>query len=209
MTIVDLSHVIDPDISVFPGTEQPIFQRKEIEGYPEVKITMYTHTATHMDAPIHILKGKKTLDDFALDKFMGRGMVIDCKEFAGKQIPLSFMQKYESKIKNVEFILLNSGWSKKWKTEAYFNDFPTLTQDAAKWLTGFKLNGIGLDSISLDPVPDLSLPNHHIVLEKEILIIENMTNMDSLKGDEFMFQCFPLKIEKADGSPIRAAAIYN
>jgi arylformamidase len=209
MTIVDLSHVIDPDISVFPGTEKPIFERKEIEGYPEVKITMYTHTATHMDAPIHILKGKKTLDEFTLDKFMGRGMVIDCKEFAGKQIPLSFIEKYENKIKNVEFILLNSGWSKKWKTEEYFSDFPTLTQDAAKWLTKFKLNGIGLDSISLDPVPDLTLPNHKIVLEKEILIIENMCNMDSLKGDEFMFQCFPLKIEKADGSPVRAAAIYN
>lgn len=209
MTIIDLSHTIDPDISVFPGTEKPVFERKEIEGYPEVKITMYTHTATHMDAPIHIIKGARTLDELPLDKFMGKAMVIDCRHLAGKKITLEFLRPFEDKIKQVEFLLLNSGWSAKWKTDDYFNDFPTLTKEATEWLTQFHLKGIGLDSISLDPVPDLTLPNHKIVLAKEILIIENMANMDSLPDGEFIFQCFPLKIEKADGSPIRALAIIN
>ena len=209
MTIIDLSHVINPDISVFPGTEKPVFERKEIEGYPEVKITMYTHTATHMDAPIHIIKGARTLDELPIYKFIGKGIVIDCKHLAGKNITLDFLKPFENKIKTVEFILFNSGWSAKWKTEAYFKDFPTLTTEAATWLTQFKLKGIGLDSISLDPVPDLTLPNHKIVLAKEILIIENMCNMDALPEGEFIFQCLPLKIEKADGSPIRAVAIYN
>lgn len=209
MKIIDLSHIINPDISVFPGTEKPIFERKEIEGYPEVKITMYTHTATHMDAPIHIIKGARTLDELPIDRFMGKAIVIDCKHLAGKNITLDFLKPFEDKIRNVEFILFNSGWSSKWKTEAYFEGFPTLTQEAATWLTKFKLKGIGLDSISLDSVPDLSLPNHKIVLAKEILIIENMTNLDSLPKGEFIFQCLPLKIEKADGSPIRAVAMVG
>jgi len=209
LTIIDLSHIINPDISVFPGTEKPVFERKEIEGYPEVKITMYTHTATHMDAPIHIIKNARTLDELPMDRFMGKGMVINCKHLGGNQITLDFLKRFEDRIKNAEFILFNSGWSAKWKTDAYFEDFPTLTAEAAIWLTQFKLKGIGLDSISLDPVADMSLPNHKIVLAKEILIIENMTNMDSLPNDEFMFQCFPLKIEKADGSPIRAVAIVG
>lgn len=209
MTIIDLSHIINPDISVFPGTEKPIFERKEIEGYPEVKITMYTHTATHMDAPIHIIKNARTLDELPIEKFIGKAIVIDCKHLAGKHITLEFLKQYEDKIKNVEFILFNSGWSSKWKTDAYFEDFPTLTAEAATWLTKFHLNGIGLDSISLDPVADLSLPNHKIVLAKEILIIENMTNLDGLTEGEFIFQCLPLKIEKADGSPIRAVAMVN
>jgi len=207
MTLIDLSHIINPDISVFPGTEKPVFERKEIEGYPEVKITMYTHTATHMDAPIHIIKGARTLDELPIDKFMGKAIVIDCKHLAGKQITLDFLKPFEDKIKDIEFILFNSGWSAKWKTEAYFENFPTLTSEAADWLTQFNLKGIGLDSISLDPVADLTLPNHKIVLAKEILIIENMCNLDSLPDTEFMFQCFPLKIEKADGSPVRAVAM--
>lgn len=209
MKIIDLSHIISPDISVFPGTEKPIFERKEIEGYPEVKITMYTHTATHIDAPIHIIKGARTLDELPIDKFMGPGIVIDCKHLAGKNITLDFLKQFEDKIKNVEFILFNSGWSAKWKTEAYFEDFPTLTTEAATWLTIFHLKGIGLDSISLDPVPDLTLPNHKIVLAKEILIIENMCNIDALPKTEFTFQCLPLKIEQADGSPVRAVGMVG
>lgn len=209
MTIIDLSHTINPDISVFPGTEKPVFEKKDIEEYAEIKITMYTHTATHIDAPMHIIKGARTLDELPMDRFMGKAIVIDCKHFAGKLITLDFLKQFEDRIKNAEFILLNSGWSAKWKTDSYFEGFPTLTGEAAEWLTQFNLKGIGLDSISLDPVEDMNLPNHKIVLAKEILIIENMTNMDSLPDEEFMFQCFPLKIEKADGSPVRAVALVE
>ncbi|HTB07518.1 MAG TPA: cyclase family protein [Bacteroidia bacterium] len=209
MTIIDLSHIINPDITVFPGTEKPVFERIDIESYPEIKMTMFTHTATHIDAPIHVLKGTKSLDEFPVSKFIGRCLVIDCKHLYGKHITKDFLKQYETKIKGAAFVLFNSGWSLKWKTDAYFEGFPTLTADAATWLTGFNLQGIGLDSISLDPVEDMNLPNHRIVLDKEILIIENLCNLDKLPGDEFMFQCLPLKIEHADGSPVRAIAIFT
>ena len=203
---IDLSHIINPDITVFPGTEKPVFERIEIDGYPEIKMTIYNHIATHIDAPCHVLKGTKSLDDFPIDKFMGKGIVIDCKGVKGKQITIDFLKPYADKIKSAAFILFNSGWSKKWNTDAYFDNFPTLTTDAATWLTGFNLKAIGLDTISLDEVADMNLPNHRIVLSKEILIIENLTNLDSLPADGFTFQCMPLKIERADGSPVRAFA---
>jgi arylformamidase len=209
MAIIDLSHIINPDISVFPGTEKPIFQKIDIEGYRELKMTMFTHTATHIDAPYHIIKNTKSLDELPVGKFYGKAIVLNCKALEGMNITVDFLKQYEGKIKNVEFVLLNSGWSLKWKTEEYFENFPTLTKEAAQWLTQFKLNGIGLDSISLDRVEDLTLPNHHIVLSKEFIIIENLCNLDSLPDSEFIFQCFPLKIEKADGSPVRAIAITN
>src|SRR5579862_6529975 len=134
MPIVDLSHVINPNTTMFPGTEKPVFQRLEIEGYPEVKITMYTHTGTHIDAPIHILKDAKCLDDFSIDKFVGKGVVINCKGLTGKSITVDHLKKYEHKIKDAEFILLNSGWSSRWYSDEYFEDFPTLTAEAAEWL---------------------------------------------------------------------------
>jgi kynurenine formamidase len=209
MNIIDLSHIINPDISVFPGTEKPVFEKIDVEGYRELKITMFTHTATHIDAPYHILREGKSLDEFPVGKFIGRGIVINCKHLAGKHITAEFLKQYEERIKKAEFILFNSGWSLKWKTDAYFENFPTLTAHAAIWLTQFNLKGIGLDSISLDPVADLTLPNHKIVLKQEILIIENLTNLDSLPDDDFIFSCLPLKIEKADGSPVRAAGILT
>lgn len=207
MRVIDLSHTINPNVTIFPGMEKPIFQEIDIDGYAELKITMYTHTATHIDAPCHILKGTESLDDLTLDRFMGTGIVIDCKGLGPGEITKEFLKKHEDRIKDAEFILFNSGWSKKWKADDYLVGFPTLTPDAAQWLTNFKLKGIGLDSISLDVVEDMTLPNHHIVLDKGIIIVENMTNMDFIPEGSFIFQCFPLKIEKADGSPVRAVAI--
>src|SRR5579885_2056322 len=104
MKVIDLTHVINEDTTVYPGTEKPIFERKLIDGYPEVKITMYTHTSTHMDAPCHIIKGTKTLDDFTADKFIGKGIVIDCKELRGQSISVEFLKPHEQRIKNAEFL---------------------------------------------------------------------------------------------------------
>ena len=87
--------------------------------------------------------------------------------------------------------------------------------EAAKWLTKFNLKGIGFDSFSVDKiisahvVTSENLPNHHILLGKEILLIENLTNLDKLPEGAFAFQCVPLKIENADGSPIRPIAMLD
>jgi arylformamidase len=63
--------------------------------------------------------------------------------------------------------------------------------------------------VPAEKVTQENLPNHYIFLGKEILLIENLTNLDKLPDGEFIFQCLPLKVENADGSPIRAIAFYS
>jgi kynurenine formamidase len=45
------------------------------------------------------------------------------------------------------------------------------------------------------------------VLSNGLIIIENLTNLESLINKSFDFAVFPLKIKDGDGSPVRAAAI--
>jgi arylformamidase len=213
MQIIDLTHTINEDMTIFPGTRGPSIEINSIiekEGYAEKELTLFTHTGTHIDAPCHLLKDGKSLDEYPVNKFYGKGVIIDCHQFAGMEITKEFFQPHELKINAADFLILKSGWNKKWESDAYFIDFPTLNPEATEWLTGFNLKAIGIDSISLDKIDSKGLPNHHIVLSHEILIIENLTNLDELNSaHEFIFQCFPLKIEKADGSPVRALAIYS
>ena len=162
-----------------------------------------------MDAPFHQLEHGKTLDQFPPEKYYGSAFSIDCTKLSEEKITVDFLESYKDVIDSVDFILLNTGWYKKWQTNDYFKGFPTLTEEAAKWLTQFDLKGIGLDVISIDPVESVPLLNHRIVLEKEIIIIENMTNFDALGNEVFKLSCFPLKIENADGSPTRAIGITN
>ena len=212
MRFVDLAHLINEDITVFPGSKGPVIEdvgNIEHHGYAEKRLTLSSHHGTHIDAPCHLIKNGKSLDDFNIDKFYGKGFLLDCRHLEGREISLDFLKPFAEKIRAAQFLLLMSGWYKKWKSPAYNIDFPILSLEASRWLTKFRLKGIGLDSISLDKIDSMDLPNHHIVLSSEILIIENLTNLEELKKDDFSFQCFPLKIEKADGSPVRAVGIIG
>ncbi|MFA6598989.1 MAG: cyclase family protein [Ignavibacteriaceae bacterium] len=214
--IIDLTQVLNEIMPVYPGTLGPKFEKSysvEKDGFAEIKMELVSHTGTHIDAPCHIYKGAKSLDKFPVEKFLGKAMVINC--LGRSEISLSYLKTFEEKIAQVAFILFYSGWQHKWGTEAYFKDCPTLTREAAAWLTHFKLDGIGFDAFSVDSVvpadvvnPE-TLPYHFILLAKEILLIENLTNLDKLPDDIFMFHCLPLKIEEADGSPVRAIAIVD
>jgi kynurenine formamidase len=214
--LIDLTHLLNEQITVYPDTVGPEFKvlnTIEKHGFTELKMTIVTHSGTHIDAPCHILKNTKSIDQFPPDKFIGNAIVIPCQ---GKhEISLEYLQTFEDKISQIDFILFFTGWQYKWKTKDYFNDCPVPTREAAQWLTKFKLKGIGFDAFSVDKiipakkVTSENLPNHYILLEREILLIENLTNLDKLPESVFTFQCLPLFVENADGSPVRAIATVN
>jgi len=210
MKIIDLSHMISPDMPVYPGTEPPLFFTActiEAMGFLEKKITFYSHTGTHMDAPGHIIPGAKTLDQIPTDRFMGKGTVIDLVGNEGPTIDLELLKPHQGRIERCEFLLFHTGWADLWGKGEYLTDYPVLSREAAAWLAGFPLKGIGADTISADEAESAAFPIHTILLERGIVIIENLTNLGALPDSEFDFCCFPLKIEKADGSPVRAVAI--
>jgi kynurenine formamidase len=197
------------EMPVYPGTEKPQFINAaliEREGYFEKYIKMYSHTGTHVDSPAHIVAGKRTLDKFDVSYFIGSGIVLDLSGLGKAKIELDDILKYESDIKGKEYILIYSGWSKLWGKDEYYNDFPVLSEQSAKWLLSQKeLRGIGLDMISIDPVGN-DFSNHILVLGAEKIIIENLTGIEELIGKEFTFYCLPLKIEECDGISVRAVA---
>ncbi len=212
--IIDLTQLLNEQMPVYPDTAPPLFEVTNTvvnDGYREHHISILSHTGTHIDAPSHILQHGRALDEFPLNQFVGKAMVIDCR--GRTEISLEYLQPFESKIAAVDFVLFFTGWQNKWNTNGYVDNCPIPTIDAATWLTGFNLKGVGVDAFSLDKINSAldidedNLPNHHILLGKEILLIENLTNLDKLPDDVFTFQCFPLKVEKAEGSPIRAVAM--
>lgn len=210
MKIIDLSHPLNNETTIYPGSVKPFIKTTGniIEnGYSEHELTLGTHTGTHVDAPSHMILNGKSLDQLPIQKFIGKAIVIPCK--GRKEIDVAYLDTFKEKISQVNFVLFYTAWDKNWKTSDYLGDYPTLTPEATNWLTDFNLDGLGFDVISVDKVNVTDQVNHHIFLKHEILIIENLTKLDQLPSDIFTFQCIPLKIENADGSPIRAIAILN
>ncbi|HAF30663.1 MAG TPA: hydrolase [Bacteroidales bacterium] len=205
--IIDLTHTLKNNMTFYPGSGEPTFNKIrsiETDGYNQIELKINTHTGTHIDAPVHILPGTKSLDEFNLEKFIGPACVIDCSKV--NEIGVDLLKKYESRIKNVDFILFYAGMQENWNSDQYFNEYPTLTETAVRWLANFDLKALGFDYISVDKMDDYSLINHRILLENEILIIENITNLDQLISKNFELNCIPLKIENSDGAPVRVFA---
>ncbi len=99
MNVIELTHTIQGDMPVYPGTEQPVLTTActiRDAGYRETILHMYSHTGTHMDAPAHMIELGRTLDAFPAETFVGPGFVLDCRGLA--EIPLSLLRAHESEI---------------------------------------------------------------------------------------------------------------
>lgn len=211
MKVVDLTHTVAPDMPVYPGTQPPSFEPAntyERDGFKETKVSMFTHTGTHMDPPAHLYPGRTTLDQFPAEQFLGRALVIDCLGLPdGAAITMERPRKYGDLTGEADFLLFHLGWDKYWGTDAYFGDYPCLDDEVLGHILRGSYKGIGFDVIGLDPIADVNLTRHKkLFAEKDIVNIENLKNLDKCPAGLFWFSCCPLKLADADGSPIRAVA---
>lgn len=209
MKLIDLTHPISPEMPVYPGTEPPVFVTECVideEGFLEKKITLYSHTGTHIDAPAHLIENAKTLDMLPIGHFYGKAFLLNLAHSENRTIGIGELRPYQNTIRLVDFLLIHTGWSRYWGTERYFSDYPVLSSEAADWLAGFGLRGFGADTISADEADSRDFPIHKALLKNDMIVIENLANLEKLPTNRFMFSCLPLGFEDADGSPVRAVA---
>lgn len=214
MRVIDLTHVIEEGMPVYPGTKPPILEPAstyEGDGYKETWVSMFSHTGTHMDPPAHLFPGRTTLDAFPPDQFVGKALVIDCTCLAeGEPITMERLEPYGQKVGDADFLLFYLGWDARWGTDAYFGDYPCLDDAVMDLVLEGDYKGIGFDVIGLDPIADENLTRHKRLFEsKDIVNIENLCNLGECGDELFWFSCFPLRITDSDGSPIRAVAFFE
>src|SRR5690554_7825266 len=79
MRIIDLSLEINEQTKIYPGDSAPeiISVRENDEDYMITSIKLGSHTATHVDAPLHAIAGASGLGDFKLDAYIGEAVIID------------------------------------------------------------------------------------------------------------------------------------
>ena len=214
MKVIDLTHTIRENMPVYPGTETPKFEPAnsyEKDGFKETKLTMFTHTGTHMDPPAHLFAGRTTLDRFPPEQFIGRALVIDCRDLAeGEAITMDHIRRYGDQADRADFLLFYLGWDEKWGSDAYFGNYPCIDMEVLAYIKAGGYKGIGFDVIGLDAIADADLTRHReLFRDTDIVNIENLKNLGQCGEDLFWFSCFPLKLENCDGSPIRAVAWFE
>ena len=137
MRVIDLTHTISKNMPVYPGTEPPVLvgaNTYEKDGFKETKLTMYTHTGTHMDPPAHLFAGRTTLDAFPASQFIGKALVIECSDLKeGEAITLERILAYGNDAEKADFLLFHLGWDSAGEQTPTLATIPALMM--RRWIT--------------------------------------------------------------------------
>jgi len=88
MKYIDLTMPINGRRPVDPADSPPKTDRIAYvasDGYTLHSVTLGTHVGTHIDSPIHMIEGGKTLDAFGAHSFVGRGRLVIVENLANLQ----------------------------------------------------------------------------------------------------------------------------
>ncbi|MET0865181.1 MAG: cyclase family protein, partial [Nakamurella sp.] len=106
-------------------------------------------------------------------------------------------------------VLIETGHSDRWGSDAYFSDHPYLTDDAVEFLVSSKPALVGIDSLNIDSTHTGRRPAHTRLLDAKIPVVEHLTGLDRLPDTGFRFSAAPPAIAGMGTFPVRAFAIVG
>lgn len=202
MKIYDLTHKTENNMTAYSLEEKPdiknLFTIKK-DGFNVTSLGLSSHLGTHIDVPLHMIENGKSICDLPIESFFGKGKCISFNELQN----INFIK---NEIKNIDFLLVYTGWDKFWNEENYFKNYPVIPDEIISKIADSNLKGIGIDCISPDSYNSQNMEKHKKLLGNNKIIIENLCSLETVLGKDFYFSCLPLK-GKFDGCPVRAAAI--
>ncbi|WP_115865486.1 cyclase family protein [Halorussus litoreus] len=222
----DLSQPLDDDVTVYPGdpsVERHPAATHEDDGYRVTELRFGSHAGTHVDAPSHTEPDGRTIDQFDVGQFAFDARLVDCSDTNAREPirPADLPFGTEVSALDAEMLVVRTGWDEFWGTDRYY-DHPYLSREAAAQCADLGLH-VAFDALSPDPSPSQTdrtgrtessvdaepegVPAHRELLGSERFVVENLRGLDDLP-EEFELRAYPLALDRGDGSPVRAVAVW-
>lgn len=196
------------------------------EEHPIVRtILLSEHGPTHIDAFNHLdPTNEKSIDRIPLERFYGDALGVDVSHVHHEAfITVADLERAlddaDLEIKDGDAITLYTGHrdenydvNNPEKRYAYLYEYTGLSEEAAHWLADQGVENIGIDAPSIDhasAVRTKEYPAHDMCVDREVLNMENMDNLDAVAGRRYTLCAFPLKLRDGTGSPIRPVALVD
>jgi arylformamidase len=217
--MIDLSHAIHEGMLTYPGIPGPelstfLDRDTSAERFgPAIRmhigrVCMVVNTGTYIDVPLHFHEDGDDLAEVGVDRVAGLpGVLIPAPGGVRAIGPDAFADvEVEGRA-----VLLHTGWSRHFGTEAYGVDAPFLNGAGVEYLLDHGAALVGIDSVNIDDMGDLSRPAHFNLLRAGVPIVEHLTNLEVLAnavvgGRPFRFTAAPPKFAALGTFPVRAFA---
>ena len=211
--LIDLSHTIEEGMITYKGLPAPLIcdhlsreaSRANYEAGTEFqigRIEMVGNTGTYLDSPFHRYADGEDLSDIGLDRVAALpGIVVRAPDMQAIDA-----DRFEDRDLAGKAVLVHTGWARHWRTDAYFEDHPFLTEDAAAFLVEAGVALVGIDSHNIDDTRTRARPAHTLLLGAGIPICEHMRGLELLPDAGFRFTAAPPKVKAFGTFPVRAFA---
>ena len=195
MKIYDITQEI-LSAEVYPGDPMPkvesLCSMEAGDLYNLSKFSMCAHNGTHIDAPLHFIKDRKSVDEIDTSHFIGEAFVAAHEGLMSATDAENIVAKASFTDHNSAKRILIKGNS-------------TVTEEAASVFVKSGILLIGVESQSVGPI-DAPMSTHLILLGAGVVLLEGVRLTDVPEG-EYILSAAPLKIAGIEGAPCRAALI--
>ena len=211
--LIDISHTVEHGMITYKGFPAPIIcdwlsreaSRAKYASGTEFhigKIEMIANTGTYIDSPFHRYADGKDLSQLPLESIADLDCIVvrvdTTKGAAIERIPLP-AERVRGRA-----VLFHTNWDLRWRTDAYFEGHPYLTESAAEWLANAGVALVGIDSLNIDSIATGERPVHTILLGNEIPIVEHMCGLRDIPTEGARFFAVPVKVKAFGTFPVRA-----
>jgi arylformamidase len=203
MRLHDITVTLSADLPVYPGDSPvaiaPWTSIADGDTANTSRLTLCSHSGTHIDVPRHFRDDAATVDVVPLDVLVGKALVV---EIAGAKI-IGRKELERLPVRGVQRLLLKTeNSSTPWHESEFKEDYVALSVDGASYLLEAGVKLIGIDYLSIEGVEGDG-EVHRILLDKKVVILEGVYLGDVAPG-EYELICLPMKIKDGDGAPVRA-----
>lgn len=224
---VDLTHELSPDTPHWEGWDAlKIEQKASLDSslFGAHAYTTVGQYGTHADAPNHMVKGGRSLDQITLKEMVMPLCVIDKSDAVSKDVDYSLtkadVEEWENKhgrIPEGAFVAFCSGWSKRNPADMDNRDaegnrhFPGWSMEAVKFMVEQRgIGGIGHETSDTE-APVLSCKSNYAVeyyiLEQDRIQLELLANLSQCPATGAIVFCTFPKVKDGTGFPARCFAI--
>jgi arylformamidase len=165
----------------------------------ESVISMNLHTGTHIDAPLHMIKGGSTFESIDISRLITTCRVLD---LTGAAYSITADDLRAKDIRPGSFILLKTRNS---YFEGFDPGFVYVDISAASYLSEIGISGVGIDSLGIERAQP-GHETHKTLLGGGIIILEGLRLADVREG-MYKLIALPLRMTGTEASPARAVLI--
>ncbi len=177
------------------------------QWYIMSEVQMWSHVGTHMEAPYHYLKEGADIAGIPLQQVAGECVLIDFTgKGVGEAISESELKSRGQDICEGDMVFVRTGYGHLYRTPNS-HDRPYFTEDAIRWLAVEKqIACLGVDGSGIEERTQPRQPNHQLLFEHGIPLIEHLANLEQLRKTRFFVVAAPLRIHRCEASPVSVIA---